>query len=90
MRFLVTAAACLGLLLPLAAEAQTARLPRKSVNERQAEEINRNIQQEQRLKSLEQQIQVEQNLMRQNIDRQRLFSTTPSPFRNCPVGAAGC
>jgi len=90
MRFLVTAATCLGLILPLAAEAQTTRLPRKSVNERQAEEINRNIQQEQRLKSLEQQIQVEQNLMRQNIDRQRLFSTTPSPFRNCPVGAAGC
>lgn len=90
MRFFVTAVTCLGMVLPLAAEAQTARLPRKSVNERQVEEINRNIQQDQRLKSLEQQIQVEQNLMRQNIDRQRLFSTTPSPFRNCPVGAAGC
>jgi len=90
MRFFVTAVTCLGMVLPLAAEAQTARLPRKSVNERQVEEINRNIQQDQRLKSLEQQIQVEQNLLRQNIDRQRLFSTTPSPFRNCPVGAAGC
>ncbi|WP_134496497.1 NfeD family protein [Microvirga pakistanensis] len=90
MRFLVTAAACLGLVLPMAAEAQTSRLPRKSVNERQVEDINRNIRQEQRLKNLEGQIQVEQNLMRQNIDRQRLFSTTPSPFRNCPVGAAGC
>jgi len=90
MHFFVTAVTCLGMVLPLAAEAQTARLPRKSVNERQVEEINRNIQQDQRLKSLEQQIQVEQNLLRQNIDRQRLFSTTPSPFRNCPVGAAGC
>ncbi|MXQ10133.1 hypothetical protein [Microvirga makkahensis] len=90
MRILVTAATCLCLVLPLAAEAQTARLPRKSVNERQVEEINRSIRQDQRLKSLEQQIQVEQNLMRQDIERQRLFSTTPSPFRNCPVGAAGC
>jgi len=90
MRFFVTVGICLGLVLPLAAEAQTARLPRKSVNERQVEEINRNIQQEQRLKSLEGQIQVEQNLMRQNIDRQRTFSTTPPPFRNCPAGSAGC
>lgn len=90
MRLLVSAAICLGLVLPLTAEAQTARLPRKSMNERQVEELNRSIQQDRRLNNLEQRIQSDQNQLRQNIDRQRLFSNTPSPFRNCPVGTAGC
>ena len=90
MRFLVTAAICLGIVLPLSAEAQTSRLPRKSTSERQVDDINRNIQQERRLNNLEQQIQVDRNQLRQNIDRHNLFSNTPSPFRNCPVGAAGC
>ncbi|SCY69609.1 hypothetical protein [Microvirga guangxiensis] len=90
MRLLVTAAICLGLILPLAAEAQTSRLPSKSRSERQVEDINRNIEQNQRLNDVQRQIQTEQNQLRQDIDRQRLFSNTPSPFRNCPVGAAGC
>ncbi len=90
MRLLVTAAVCLGLFLPLAAEAQPSRLPSKSRSERQVDDINRNIQRDRRLNEVEQQIQTNQNQLRQEIDRQRLFSNTPSPFRNCPVGAAGC
>ncbi|WP_414473661.1 hypothetical protein [Microvirga sp. M2] len=87
MRFFVTAVLCLGIVMPMAAEAQTARLPRKSVNERQVEDINRNIQEDQRLKSLQQQNQVEHNLLRQNLDRDRLFSRPPGA---CPPGAVRC
>jgi UPF0716 family protein affecting phage T7 exclusion len=90
MRLLVTAAVGFALVLPLAAEAQTSRLPSKSRSERQVEDINRNIRQDQRLNDVQRQIQTDQNQVRQDIDRQRLFSNTPSPFRNCPVGSAGC
>lgn len=86
MRFLVTAAICFSVAAPLMAEAQT-RLPRKSTSERQVEEINRNIRQDRRLNEVERQIQIDRNQIRQNIDRQRVFSNPPSSFRNCPVGA---
>jgi hypothetical protein len=86
MRFLVTAAICFSVVLPLTAEAQT-RLPRRSTSERQAEDINRDIQQGRRLQNVERQIQIDQNQLRQDIDRQRVFSNPPSSLRNCPVGA---
>ncbi|MBL0403137.1 hypothetical protein JKG68_04090 [Microvirga aerilata] len=93
MRFMVAIAVVSSLLLPLAgpADAQT-RLPRTSPAERQTKEINRRIQQEQRLLNLEQQIQNENNHLRRRIDRQRLFSN-PSPsvrVGRCPPGAIRC
>jgi len=86
MRILVTASICFSLAVPLAVGAQT-RLPRKSTSERQVEEINRDIQQERRLNEVERQIQIDRNQLRQDIDRQRMFSNPPSSLRNCPVGA---
>ncbi|MCG7391682.1 hypothetical protein MHY87_02015 [Microvirga sp. ACRRW] len=90
MRLLVTAAICLGLVLPLAAQAQPSLLPSQPRSERQVDDINRNIRQDQRLNDVQRQIQTDRNQLRQDIDRQRLFSNTPSPFRNCPAGSAGC
>jgi hypothetical protein len=72
------------------AEAQT-RLPRTTRSERQVDDINRNLQQEQRIRGIEQQIQTDNNQLRQSIDRQRTFSNSPSNFRSrCPAGAIGC
>ncbi len=95
MRWMVTAAVALSFALPLAApvEAQT-RLPRTSPAERKERAINRNLQQEQRQLRLEQQIQIENNQIRRNIDRQRLFSN-PAPvpvprITTCPRGSIGC
>jgi hypothetical protein len=90
MRFIVTAAICLSFALPFQAEAQTARLPRKSTSERQVEDLNRNIQDQGRLQELQRQNQIDRNQLRQDIDRHRMFSSPPSPFRNCPVGSVGC
>ena len=93
MRFMVAIAVLSSILLPLAgpADAQT-RLPRTSPAERQTKEINRRIQQEQRLLNLEQQIQNENNHLRQRIDRQRMFSS-PTPgvrIGRCPPGSIRC
>jgi len=92
-RFAVTLAVASSFALPLAlpAAAQT-RLPRTSAAERKSQEINRRLQQEQRELRLEGRIQTENNQIRQNFDRERLFSTRPPSFRNpnCPSGAIGC
>jgi len=77
MRLLVTTAVAAGLLLPLSAEAQTTRLPSQSRPERQVEDINRNIRQDRRLKSLEQEIEIRDNQLRQRIDRDRMFANPP-------------
>ncbi len=94
MRSLVMAALVLSFALPLVgpAEAQTRRLPRKSPAERQVEEINRNLRQEQRLQRFDQQYQIDNNLFRQQVDRQRVFSnpTPPARIGTCPAGSIGC
>jgi len=93
MRSASKAFVCLGLALSLAlpAAAQT-RLPRKSPAERRVQEINRDIQQQQRLQRFEQQNQFETNQLRQSIDRQRTFSNPSPPARigTCPAGSVGC
>ncbi|QFU16007.1 hypothetical protein [Microvirga thermotolerans] len=84
---------CLSLALAVAwpAAAQT-RLPRKSPAERRVQEINRDLQQQQRLQRFEQQNQFETNQLRQSIDRQRTFGnpTPPAGIRTCPAGSVGC
>lgn len=93
MRLMVAAAVSLSFVLPLAlpVEAQT-RLPRTSPAERQVKKLNRNIEQEQRQLRLEQQFQIENNQIRQSIDRQRIFSNPSPPARigTCPPGSIGC
>jgi uncharacterized protein HemX len=93
MRAMLVTALLLGFVAALPAEAQTRRLPRKSPAERQVEEINRNLQREQRLKQIEQQSRFETNQLRQSLDRQRMFSS-PSPSRpfgtTCRPGLIGC
>jgi hypothetical protein len=92
MRTLVAAALVLSFFLPLVspAEAQSARLPRKSRAERQVEEINRNLRQGDRLRQLDQQYQIDNNQLRQNFDRQRTLSSPPGRIGTCPVGSIGC
>ncbi len=86
----IAAALCFSFAVASVAEAQT-RLPRKTPAERQVDDINRNLQQEQRVRGIEQQIQTDNNQIRQNIDRQRMFDNSPSTFRpRCPAGAIGC
>lgn len=77
MRLLVTSAVFASLVLPVSAEAQTTRLPSQSRPERQVEDINRNIQQDRRLQSLEQEIEIRNNQLRQRIDRDRMFANPP-------------
>ena len=72
------------------AEAQSARLPRKSNAERQVEDINRNLRQGDRLRQLEQQYQIDSNQFRQSFDRQRTLSNPPARIGTCPVGSIGC
>jgi hypothetical protein len=92
-RFSVALAVASSFALPLAlpADAQT-RLPRTSPAERKSNEINQRLRQEQRELRFEGRIQTENNQIRQDIERQRLFSTRPPSFRNpnCPSGAIGC
>jgi len=80
MRLALAAAMVSSLLLPLAvpAEAQT-RLPRVSPAERKTKTINRQIQQDQRLLRLEERIRMENNQIRQSIERDRLFAPRPLP-----------
>jgi hypothetical protein len=91
MRFMVALAIVSSLVVPLAlpAEAQT-RLPRTSPAERSTKDINRRIQQDQRILGVEQDIRSESNQIRQNIDRDRLFaprSLPPMPRAGCARGA---
>ncbi len=94
MRFMVAFAIVSSLILPMSmtADAQT-RLPRVSPAERATKDINRRIRQDQRLLSLEERIQMENNQIRQSIQRERLFgprSTSPVPRIGCPRGSIGC
>ena len=92
MRTLIATALVLSFVLPLVspAEAQSARLPRKSNAERQVEEINRNLRQGDRLRQLDQQYQIDNNQFRQSFDRQRAFSNPPARIGTCPAGSIGC
>lgn len=74
-----------------AAEAQS-RLPRTSPAERQVRDINRSVEREQRLRGLEEQIQIDRNQLRQKLDRQRNLSNPSPPARigTCPPGSIGC
>ena len=87
MRIVMALAIVSSLLLSLAvpAEAQT-RLPRTSPAERNTDDINRRIQQDQRILGVEQDIQSKSNQIRQNVDRDRLFAPRYLP----PVPRAGC
>jgi hypothetical protein len=94
MRFMVALAIVSSLVLPLAlpVEAQT-RLPRVSPSERSTRDINRQIRQDQRLLNLEERVQMENNQIRQDIQRERLFaprSLPPMPRAGCTRGAAIC
>ncbi|WP_210484936.1 hypothetical protein [Microvirga antarctica] len=90
MRVLTVATAILcALTLPVVAQT---RLPRTSPAERQVDEINRSITREQRSLQRDQQYQIDNNQMRQRIDRQQNLSnpSPPARLRNCPVGSIGC
>jgi hypothetical protein len=94
MRFMVALAivSSLALLMSVPADAQT-RLPRVSPSERATKDINRRIQQDQRLLNLEERIQMENNQIRQDIRRERLFAPRPLPsIRSgaCPRGSISC
>jgi hypothetical protein len=94
MRFVVALAIVSSLVLPLAVPvaAQT-RLPRVSPSERSTRDINRRIQHDQRLLNLEERIQMENNQIRQDIQRERLFpqrSLAPLPRAGCPRGSISC
>jgi hypothetical protein len=73
------------------AAAQT-RLPRTTPAERQVRELNRSIQQEQRAMERQQQYQIDNNQLRQSIDRQQnlLNPSPPARIRTCPAGSIGC
>ncbi|WP_150117461.1 hypothetical protein [Microvirga vignae] len=91
MRFLVAALIGFSFALPLPVKAQTERLPLKSRSERRVEELNRDMQQERRIQSLEQDFRLKNGQIRQDIERQRIFSSPPitSPYR-CSPGAVRC
>ena len=77
--------------LAFPAAAQT-RLPRTTPAERQVRELNRNIQQEQRVMERQQQYQIDNNQLRQRLDRQQNFANPSPPARigTCPAGSIGC
>ncbi len=85
MRFMVALAIASSFVLAVPVEAQT-RLPRTSPAERSTDEINRRIQQDQRILGVEQDIQSKSNQIRQNVDRDRLFAPRYLP----PVPRVGC
>ena len=96
MRFMAVAAIVSSLALPMSvsAEAQT-RLPRTSPSERTTNDINRRIQDDQRILGVEQDVRSQSNRIRQNIERDRMFSNPPPapvPYRRgtCPRGSIGC
>jgi len=87
MRFMVALAviSCLSLPVIVSTEAQT-RLPRTSPAEQSTDQINRRIQQDQRILGVEQDVQSKSNQIRQNIDRDRLFEPRYVP----PMPRSGC
>jgi regulator of sirC expression with transglutaminase-like and TPR domain len=89
MRAMVVAAILLG--FAASAEAQT-RLPRTSPSERQVRELNRSMLREQRQLKNDEQYQINRNQLKQDIDRQRVFSNPSPPARigTCPRGSIGC
>ena len=94
MRFMVALAIVSSFVLPMSipADAQT-RLPRVSPSERSAKDINRRIRQDQQILNLEERIQMENNQIRQNIQRERLFAPRPLPSIRpgaCPRGSISC
>ena len=94
MRFVVALAIVSSLVLPLnaPADAQT-RLPRVSPAERSTKDINRRIERDQQLLNLEERVQMDNNQIRQYIQRERLFaprSLPPMPRAGCTRGAAVC
>ena len=62
------------------------RLPRTSPAERSTDQINRRIQQDQRILGVEQDVQSKSNQIRQNVDRDRLFAPRYLP----PMPRSGC
>jgi hypothetical protein len=74
MRVMVMAAVLLSLAVP--AHAQS-RLPRKSPAERQVEELNRSMLREGRQQRFEEQIQTDNNLLRQDLNRLRTMPAAP-------------
>ncbi|MGF9756377.1 hypothetical protein AAII07_14330 [Microvirga sp. 0TCS3.31] len=94
MRFMVALAIASSFVVPLSipADAQT-RLPRVSPSERASKDINRRIRQDQQLLNLEERIQMENNQIRQDIQRERLFAPRPLPSirsGTCPRGSISC
>jgi hypothetical protein len=94
MRFMVAFAIVSSLILPMSmtADAQT-RLPRVSPAERATKDINRRIRQDQRVLNLEERIQMENNQIRQDIQRERLFAPRtlpPIPRGACLRGSINC
>jgi hypothetical protein len=89
MRTLLILAVVMAAALPAAAQT---RLPRTSPAERQVDDINRSIAREQRSLQIQQQNQINNNQLRQSIDRQQMYTRPSSPFRNatCPAGSIGC
>jgi hypothetical protein len=88
MRIVVLAAVLVSVALP--ATAQT--LPRRSAAERQADRINRDILREGRQLRRDEQIQIDRNQIRQDIDRRYNMSNPSPPARigTCPRGSVGC
>jgi hypothetical protein len=74
------------------AVAQTQRLPRQSRSEREVQEINRDLQRQQRNLGVQQQNQFETNQLRQELNRQQNFPpvVVPTIPRACPPGSVGC
>ena len=94
MRFMVALVIVSSFVLPLSmpADAQS-RLPRVSPSERASKDINRRIRQDQQLLNLDERIQMENNQIRQDIQRERLFAprALPSISRGtCPRGSISC
>jgi hypothetical protein len=89
MRAIIMAAIILSFALP--AEAQS-RLPRRSPAERQTDAINRSLLQEGRQLRRDEQMQIDRNQLRLNLDR-RYNLSDPSPrarIGTCPRGSVGC
>ena len=94
MRLMVALAIGCSLVLPasMPADAQT-RLPRVSPSERASKDINRRIRQDQQLLNLEERIQMDNNQIRQDIQRERLFAPRALPpisRGTCPRGSISC
>ncbi|MGO4705673.1 hypothetical protein AB4072_07840 [Microvirga sp. 2MCAF38] len=92
MRILVTLLVLLGLAAP--AFAQAPGLPLTGRSERSVGETNRSIMQNERSLQQQQQNQIDNNQLRQRIDRRDLFTNSiqqPNIGRKlCPPGSVGC